>query len=120
MVAAAAIVGCRSTPERPDRRGGPDYLGEGLASFYGAELHGRKTASGEIFDKDELTAAHRKLKFGSCVRVVNLKNGRAVKVRVNDRGPFSPGRVIDVSEAAARELDMIRSGVVRVRLYRCG
>ncbi|GHG74459.1 septal ring lytic transglycosylase RlpA family protein [Comamonas sp. JC664] len=95
------------------------YLGEGLASFYGPGLHGRPTASGERFNQEAMTAAHRKLRFGSCLRVVNMENGRAVKVRVNDRGPFVDGRVVDLSKGAARKLDMLDKGVVRVRLYRC-
>ena len=96
------------------------YMGEGLASFYGPGLHGRPTASGERFNQNALTAAHRKERFGSCVRVVNMENGRTVDVRVNDRGPFVEGRVIDVSKAAAAKLGMLDKGVVRVRLYRCG
>lgn len=96
------------------------FLGEGLASFYGPGLHGRPTASGERFDQNALTAAHRKERFGSCVRVVNMENGRSVEVRVNDRGPFVEGRIIDVSKAAAQKLGMLDKGVVRVRLYRCG
>ncbi|WP_163996830.1 septal ring lytic transglycosylase RlpA family protein [Pyxidicoccus caerfyrddinensis] len=95
------------------------YLGEGLASFYGPGLHGRPTASGERFNQNALTAAHRKERFGSCVRVVNMENGKQVDVRVNDRGPFVEGRIIDLSKAAAQKLDMLDKGVARVRLYRC-
>ncbi|NMO20960.1 septal ring lytic transglycosylase RlpA family protein [Pyxidicoccus fallax] len=95
------------------------YLGEGLASFYGPGLHGRPTASGERFNQNALTAAHRKERFGSCVRVVNMENGKQVEVRVNDRGPFVEGRIIDLSLAAAKKLDMVDKGVTRVRLYRC-
>jgi len=95
------------------------YLGEGLASFYGPGLHGRPTASGERFNQNALTAAHRKLRFGSCLRVVNMENGKQVEVRVNDRGPFIEGRIIDLSKAAAAKLDMLDKGVARVRLYRC-
>src|SRR3546814_11685826 len=87
-----------------------------MASYYGDELAGNRTASGERFDPDELTAAHRTLAFGSRVRVTNLANGKSVIVRINDRGPFSRGRVIDVSDAAAREIDMRRSGVARVSM----
>ena len=95
------------------------YVGEGLASFYGPGLHGRPTASGEKFNQNALTAAHRKLRFGSCLRVVNMENGKQVEVRVNDRGPFIEGRIIDLSKAAAAKLDMLDKGVTRVRLYRC-
>lgn len=95
------------------------FLGEGIASFYGPGLHGRLTANGERFDQNAMTAAHRKLRFGTCVRVVNLANGRQVRLRVNDRGPYIDGRIIDVSKAAAAKLDMLEKGVARVRLYRC-
>lgn len=91
-------------------------LGSGTASYYGDELAGNRTASGERFDPDELTAAHRTLAFGSRVRVTNLSNGQSVIVRINDRGPFSRGRVIDVSHAAAREIGLDRAGVGRVSM----
>jgi rare lipoprotein A len=101
-------------PEKPRA-----YLEEGLASYYGPGLAGRPTASGEKFDPKDLTAAHKKLPFGTCLRVVNMENGRSVEVRVNDRGPFVQGRVVDVSLAAARQLDMLKKGLARVRIYRC-
>ena len=91
-------------------------IGGGMASYYGNELAGNRTASGERFDPGELTAAHRSLPFGSMVRVTNTSNGDSVIVRINDRGPFSHGRVIDVSHAAAREIGMHRSGTARVKL----
>jgi rare lipoprotein A len=90
--------------------------GDGLASYYADRYQGHKTASGERFDAARLTAAHRTLPFGTRVRVTNLDNGRSVVVRVNDRGPFASGRVIDLSQAAARQLDMLRAGVARVKL----
>ena len=86
----------------------------GEASYYADAFHGRKTASGERFDMNELTAAHRKLAFGTQVRVTNLDNGRAVVVRINDRGPYYGERVIDLSYGAARELHMVDAGVVPV------
>jgi rare lipoprotein A len=89
-----------------------------LASWYGAFHHGRLTANGETFDRRQLTAAHRSLPFGTIVRVTDPSTGRWVLVRVNDRGPFRPGRVIDLSEAAARQLGMIRRGVVQVTIDR--
>ena len=92
---------------------------EGEASWYGPGLYGRKTASGEVLRPGTLTAAHRTLPFGTCLRVTNLENGRAVEVRVNDRGPYVTGRILDVSEAAARALGMHGRGVTRVRLERC-
>ena len=91
-------------------------IGGGMASYYGNELAGNRTASGERFDPGQLTAAHRSLPFGSKVRVTNTSNGDSVIVRINDRGPFSHGRVIDVSHAAAREIGMHRSGTARVKL----
>ncbi|KGB53500.1 Rare lipoprotein A precursor [Sphingopyxis sp. LC81] len=91
-------------------------IGGGVASYYGNELAGNRTASGERFDPGQLTAAHRSLPFGSMVRVTNTSNGDSVIVRINDRGPFAHGRVIDVSHAAAREIGMHRSGTARVKL----
>jgi rare lipoprotein A len=90
---------------------------EGLASYYAEPYHGRKTASGEVFDSyQELTAAHRTLPFDTLVRVTNKTNGREVDVRINDRGPFVDGRVIDLSLRAAREIGMVQSGVAPVKL----
>ena len=86
----------------------------GLASWYGPGFHGRRTASGETFNTNALTAAHRTLPFGTQVRVVNQQNGRSVMVRINDRGPFSHGRVIDLSRAAAQLIGL--SGIAKVML----
>jgi rare lipoprotein A len=91
-------------------------IAEGNASYYGDPYHGRRTANGETFDKNKLTAAHRTLPFDTWVRVENLTNGMSVDVRINDRGPFVGGRVIDLSEGAARRIDMIRAGIAPVRL----
>jgi rare lipoprotein A len=88
----------------------------GLASWYGARHHGKRTASGEIFDQDKFTAAHRTLPWGSIVKVINLDNGKWVEVRINDRGPFKKGRIIDLSRAAARALGMVKSGLSPVRM----
>jgi rare lipoprotein A len=89
----------------------------GLASYYAEPHHGRQTANGEIFDTYQaLTAAHRTLPFDTVVRVQNMTNGKAVAVRINDRGPFLTGRIIDLSLRAARALDMVRAGVVPVQL----
>jgi rare lipoprotein A len=112
-LALALVASCRTTGGRGA------VLAEGPASYYGKGLDGRPTASGERFDKSALTAAHRSLPFGSCVRVEELKSGRSVEVRINDRGPFTGGRIIDLSEAAARVLGILEVGVARVRLYRC-
>ena len=91
-------------------------LATGLASYYSRELAGNRTANGEICDPNDLTAAHRSLPFGSRVRVTNMANGQSVVVRINDRGPFARGRVIDISHAAANEIGMHRSGTARVKL----
>jgi len=88
----------------------------GLASWYGRERHGRRTASGEIFDSNQLVAAHRTAPFGTYALVTNLANGRTVQVRINDRGPAVAGRVVDLSYAAARQLDMVHVGVTRVKV----
>lgn len=88
----------------------------GMASFYANRLHGRRTASGERYDKHAMTAAHRHLPFGTVVNVVNLKNGRKVEVRINDRGPHRKGRIIDLSHAAAKQLGMLKDGVTRVEI----
>jgi rare lipoprotein A (peptidoglycan hydrolase) len=88
----------------------------GVASWYGPGFHGRRTASGERFDQNDLTAAHRKLPLGSEVKVTNLANGRSVTVAINDRGPYAKGRVLDLSEAAARKLGMVEDGVAKVRI----
>jgi rare lipoprotein A len=93
---------------------------EGAASWYGPNFAGRPTANGEIFDPDRLTAAHRTLPFGTRVHVTNLENGRTVTVRINDRGPFAHGRIIDLSRAAAEAVDLIATGLARVRLEPAG
>ena len=88
----------------------------GIASWYGPNFHGKRTANGEIYDQNELTAAHRTLQMPSLVRVTNLDNGRSIVVRINDRGPFKKGRVIDVSKRAAELLGFIGNGTARVRV----
>lgn len=89
---------------------------EGYASYYADKFHGRRTASGEPYDKNEFTAAHKSLPFGTKVLVTNLENDLTVGVVITDRGPFVKGRVVDLSRAAAEQIDMIRRGVVRVRV----
>lgn len=86
----------------------------GKATYYGNRWHGRRTASGAIYHKDSLTCAHRTLPFGTLLRVINLRNGKDVVVKVTDRGPFRPGAIVDLSTAAAREIDMLSAGVVSV------
>jgi len=91
-----------------------EYFEEGVASWYGPGFHGRKTASGEKFDTHELTAAHKTLPFGTLLKVTNLENGKSTIVRVNDRGPYAHGRIIDLSLAAKQELEM--GGLAKVRI----
>lgn len=88
----------------------------GLASWYGIKQDGNKTASGEPFDMDDYTAAHKSLPLGAMVRVTNLRNGKEVTVRINDRGPFDKRRIIDLSCTAAKAIGLIRSGVGRVKV----
>jgi rare lipoprotein A len=110
---APAISQQPSAPE-------PSFTQTGLASFYGRAHDGKVTASGESFNPEDLTAAHRTLALGSRVRVTNLENGEAVTVKITDRGPFVRGRIIDLSLAAARALGMTEKGVTRVRLEAVG
>ena len=89
---------------------------KGVASWYGPGFHGKKTASGETFNTNGYTAAHRTLPFGTKLKVINLNNGKSVVVRVNDRGPYAKNRIIDLSKAAASKIDMIKSGTASVEL----
>lgn len=120
IAALFAVAGCAGGVADTFREVGPEppaaRVQEGLASYYGGRFDGRPTASGEIFDQNALTAAHRTLPFGTRIRVTNVRNGRSVTLRVNDRGPFVEGRIVDVSARAARELDFVAAGVVPVRL----
>ncbi len=92
------------------------WVEQGLASWYGVPFHGQRAADGEIYDMHQMVAAHRTLPFNSIVRVTDLNNGRQAEVRIIDRGPFVPGRIIDLSFAAARALDMVATGVAPVRI----
>jgi rare lipoprotein A len=94
----------------------PGYTEEGNASWYGEPFHGRRASNGEIYDMYKLTAAHRTLPFETMVRVTNLSNGKSTTVRITDRGPFIENRIIDLSLAAAREIDSVGPGVVPVRV----
>ncbi|WP_086734662.1 septal ring lytic transglycosylase RlpA family protein [Erythrobacter colymbi] len=108
----APVLAEQPAPSAPQET----VVGRGSASYYAAQFDGRRTASGERFDNDEMTAAHRTLPFGSRVRVTNLATGRSVVVRINDRGPFTRGRMIDVSRAAAVELGLVARGHGEVEL----
>jgi len=95
---------------------GASASASGVASWYGPGFHGRKTANGERYNMNELTAAHKTLRFGTRVRVTNQNNGKSVIVRINDRGPYVGSRVIDLSKSAAQKIDMIGSGTAKVKL----
>ncbi|WP_442968786.1 septal ring lytic transglycosylase RlpA family protein [Ramlibacter sp.] len=128
LSAAAVLQGCAvpfgTAPEaqgpEPGSETAAPAAGEpfqrGVASWYGLSFHGRRTASGERFDMNALTAAHPTLPFGTRVKVRSLVNGREVIVRINDRGPFARGRIIDLSHAAARAIGLLGPGVKRVAL----
>jgi rare lipoprotein A len=88
----------------------------GLASYYADKYEGRKTSNGEIFKQRKLTAAHKTLPFGTKVKVTNLSNGQSVKVRINDRGPFIQGRIIDLSKKAAKKINLVNAGVSKVTI----
>ena len=114
-VAEAQLATVQAIPEAQAEDDGGDAIGSGVASWYGREFAGRRTASGARFDPSAYTAAHRTLPFGSRVRVTNAA-GQSVVVTINDRGPFHGGRVIDLSQAAAVELGIVRAGSGRVEL----
>ena len=111
IVLASACSGRRAAVTSPASV--PRHTETGLASWYGKAHHGRRTASGERFDMQALTAAHRTLAFGTIVRVTDVASGRSVNVRINDRGPFGNGRIIDLSYAAARKLGMVATSTHR-------
>jgi rare lipoprotein A len=116
-IALVTMVGVRTPGDRlADEPPRAPHAELGLASYYRAAFNGKRTASGERYDADRMTAAHRSLPFGTRVRVTNLRNGRSAVVRINDRGPWIKKRVIDVSYAAAHKLRLIRRGTARVRV----
>jgi rare lipoprotein A len=115
LVIAAAVLagaGCRTKTHTLSEAG----TQTGIASWYGGEFHGRPTSSREVYDMHDLTAAHKTLPLGTQVAVTNLKNGRSIVVRINDRGPFAKNRVIDLSYAAARAIELIGPGTAPVRI----
>lgn len=123
VLTAMLFAACSSTQETADWHDIRNYpqmealeQSEGVASYYHNKFHGRRTASGERYDKTEFTAAHRDYPFGTWVRVIDIKSGHSVIVRINDRGPHKRSRVIDLSRAAAKELDLLKNGIAQVRL----
>ncbi len=116
LISLTALAACAGSTRDPAEVGGVTSQETGLASYYGHQYHGRTTANGETYDENAMTAAHRTLPFGTRVRVTNLENGKEVLLRINDRGPFVEGRIIDVSWRAAQDLDFVREGVVKARV----
>jgi rare lipoprotein A len=119
LAAVLLIAGCgpkRKARHAPARVPRPGHTETGIASWYGHPYHGRRAANGEVYDMEAMTAAHKTLPFETWVRVENLSNRKKVEVRVTDRGPFVAGRIIDLSRAAAREIDLIGPGTARVKL----
>jgi rare lipoprotein A len=115
-IMALTSLGCSSSPEPASTEVTARSVETGTASYYAHKFHGRKTANGETYDENKMTAAHRTLPFGTRVRVTNLDNEKSVELRINDRGPFVDGRIIDVSYRAAGELDFLQAGLARVRM----
>jgi rare lipoprotein A len=117
VVAALAVAGFYMA--KPND-GNVKFIQNGVASWYGPGFHGKKTASGERYNQNELTAAHRTLPLGSEVTVTNAENGKSVEVEINDRGPYVGGRAIDLSKAAAKKLDILDDGTAKVRIEATG
>lgn len=117
VVAALAVAGFYVAKPRD---GNVKFIQNGVASWYGPGFHGKKTASGERYDQNDLTAAHRTLPLGTEVTVTNPENGKSVDVEINDRGPYVGGRAIDLSKAAAKKLDILEDGTAKVRIQATG
>jgi len=113
---ALGIFSCSNNSSSENNQALAGFKQTGEASWYGPGLNGNPTANGEVFDMEEFTAAHLKLPFDTRVRVTNLDNGKSVVVRINDRGPYAKDRIIDLSKAAAREIDMLETGTAMVRI----
>ena len=124
LILALGLLSCTSSPRYRSGESGStggslyssDFFQKGIDSFYGKDFHGKRTASGEIYDMNGISAAHRTLPFSTLVEVKNLENGRKITVRVNDRGPFVQGRIIDLSVGAAKALGMYDTGTAMVEL----
>lgn len=115
-VLVLGVFGSACTSSRRAKEGHRGFEQSGIASWYGPGFHGRTTANGETYDMEAMTAAHKQLPFGSIVEVKNRDNGREARVRINDRGPFVGGRIIDLSKAAARKIGILGPGTARVRI----
>jgi rare lipoprotein A len=110
----ALAAGCTESPEADATESA--VVQKGKASYYARSFQGKETASGETFNQNELVAAHKTLPFDTRVEVTNLENGKQVTVRINDRGPFKPGRIIDLSRVAANRIDLLEDGIAPVRI----
>ncbi|MFC1531400.1 septal ring lytic transglycosylase RlpA family protein [Gemmatimonadota bacterium] len=116
LAASLLLAACGGSTPPPMTSVSESWSQEGVASWYGPGFDGKRTASGEVYDMEDLTAAHKRLPFGTRVQVQNLDNGRRTEVRINDRGPFVDDRIIDLSMAAARDIEMLGPGTARVRI----
>ena len=122
ILVSLLLAGCTASPRFTSEKFSDEMndthllMQEGVASYYADEFNGRQTSNGETYDMYEMTAAHQTLPFNTRVRVTNIENGKTVVVRINDRGPFKDERIIDLSLAAAKSLELIGSGTARVRL----
>ncbi len=114
LVLLTILNSCSFSPVKAEEKAQVGMVEIGIASWYGAEFHRTRTSNGEIYDMYQLTAAHRSFPFGTIVRVTNLGNGKIVMVRINNRGPFIKRRIIDLSYAAAVQLDMVEQGIAEV------
>ena len=116
LLLASCLHGCSSITKHEPHPDSVGYEQTGIASYYAKKFHHRKTASGERFDNNSMTAAHKTLPFGTDVKVTNINNGKSVTVRINDRGPFVKGRIIDLSRAAFSQIADLNRGVVKVQI----
>jgi rare lipoprotein A (peptidoglycan hydrolase) len=125
ILSAMLIIGCAPAPRFTDKPSHTGVSGKhfkvgqtftGLASWYGPDYHGKRTSCGEVYDMEAMTAAHCEFPFNTVIEVTHLGNGKSCQVRINDRGPFDGGRILDLSRAAAREIGMLNEGVVKVRI----
>lgn len=118
-VLSLLVASChhKTIPQSSDSNlSGKSVTETGSASYYSDSFNGRKTANGELYNSSKFTAAHKRLPFGTIVTVTNIATGKSVTVRINDRGPFVAGRIIDLSRAAAKQIDMVNAGVVKVKI----
>jgi rare lipoprotein A len=116
LITAGLLTGLMPFTDSATANSGIGHVQKGIASYYHDSLHGRKTASGQVYNKHRLSAAHKTLPLGTRIQVTDAKTGRSIVVRVNDRGPFVKGRIVDLSKEAAKELGIVDRGIARVDL----